>query len=185
MSILTSSGSFIVVAGATPVQSIATAPILPVVSAPSGNGRLVHPTLGAFDYEVKPDEWCNVDGDLIVVPTWAYNKTLTGGVNVLWQGNIKDVVIEERWKQSMAMTISQLRLMLAVFMNPVDPASGYVQLWPNYANDNGYKVIPIGLSVGGQGITLTDLINSKDSDGNPGGWVESSVVFTLKVAGRV
>lgn len=182
--LLSSSSTFSVI-DAPVVQASIEFPVLPLVSSTSGNGRLVHPILGAFSYDVKPDEWVNIDGDVFILPIWSSTKTLGGAANVLWSGNIRDVVVEERWKQSLAMTVAQLRLMLAVFTNPVDPATGYVQWWPNYTTDIGYNVLPIGFSVGGQGITLTDLINAKTVEGNPDGWVEYPVVFTLKIVSKV
>lgn len=161
--------------------------VLPALPVESGYGRIVHPQLGAFDYEVKPDEWMNIDADVVVAPIWASTKTLTGAANVLWPGSIRDVVAFERWKPigGLSMPITQLRMLMLIWTTPVDPTVGYVEWWPNYISPNGFKVIPVDLKVGSEGITLNDLINTKTPDGDPDGWVDAEITFLMKITGRV
>ena len=183
---ITNTGIFGVAAAA---EEILTLPIevLPAYPTPSGKGRLMHPTLGAFDYEVKPDEWVNIDAEAIVPPVWASSRTLTGASNVLWNGNIRDVVVEERWKAfgGLSMPVTQLRMLLAVWTTPMDPDVGYVLWHPNYVTGVTFKVLPVNLQVGGSGITFDDVIHYKDENGDPIGWVTAPVTFTLKLVERV
>ena len=151
MTTLTSSTTFTIGAGTTVVES-ASVTILPAVGAGEGRGRLVHPTLGTYDYAFMPDEWLNVDGDVIIPPIWATSKTLEGAANTLWQGHIRDVEVEEHW--TFAVEIEHLRSILSFWQNPPDPADGYVEWWPNYANANGYKVLLLNVTVGGDAVKL-------------------------------
>jgi hypothetical protein len=182
-----SSKSTFGVAGAA--EEIVSLPIeiFPAYPAESGHGRIVHPTLGAFDYEVKPDEWVNIDADAIIPPVWSSSRTLTSAANVLWAGVLRDVVVEERWKAvgGLAMPVTQFRMLLAIWTTPVDPDVGYVQWYPNYITGVGFKVLPVNLSAGGQGIALDDVTNYKDDEGEPIGWVTSPVTLTLKLVERL
>lgn len=166
--------------------------LFPTFPVESGYGRIIHPTLGAFDYEVKPDEWVNIDADAIIPPVWASTRTLTSAANVLWNGNIRDVVIEERWKAlgGLAMPITQFRMLLAIWTTPVDPDVGYVHWYPNYITQVAFKVLPVGLTAGGQGITFDDIVNYKENRGDATnkihrGWMTNPVTFVLKLAGRL
>lgn len=151
MTTLTSSATFTIGASSTVVES-ASVTILPAVAAGSGSGRLVHPTLGTYDYAFMPDSWLNMDGDAIIAPIWSTSTTLAGAANTLWQGSIKDVEVEERW--SFAVKVEHLRAILSFWMNPPDPDDGFVAWYPNYANGNGYNVLMLDVSVGGQGVQL-------------------------------
>jgi hypothetical protein len=174
---------------------------MPAVSYPNGQGKIVHPTLGAFDYEYPPDEWTNMDGDVMIAPTYASTKSLQGSSSKLWSGDIRDITCEERWLSlgGLAMPITQLRLLLACFMNPVDPSIGYMQWYPSYSNAIGYNVQMIDVVTGNagspvmaamagfksQGIALNDLINSLDGDGNPFGWTDKPVSVFWKMVSKV
>lgn len=202
MPTLSSSGSFNVV-GQTSAVAEASTVVIPAVGFPSGLGRIVHPVLGAFDYAYKPDEWVNVDGGgAIVAPTWASTKTLQGSAHSLWTGSISDVVCEERWgvsQQGLSMPIAQLRMLMAIWMNPVDPTVGYVQWFPNYATNVGFNVLPVDLVVGRAGlstlarlsgigyqvISLDDVVNYLDAEGNNDGWVTQAVTFFMKLVSEV
>jgi len=174
------------IADAATVIAEATLASLPAWPVKQGRGRIVHPLLGAYDYEAKPDEWVNIDADVIIPPVWASSRTLTGAINVLWKGNIRDVVVEERWTSlgGLAMPIAQIRMLYMIWTNPLDPAVGYVQWYPNYISPYGYYVIPVNLTVGGQGLTFDDVGNYLDANG-PDGWVQKQVVFTLKIVDRM
>jgi hypothetical protein len=104
----------------------------------------------------------------------------------LWNGHIRDVVVEERWKAlgGLAMPITQLRMLLAIWTNPIDPDVGYVQWYPNYISSVGFKVLPVNLSTG-QGIVFDDIVNYKDPEGNPIGWISAPVSFTMKLVERL
>jgi hypothetical protein len=183
---LTSSASFPVAAAAEEEVDLEIE-VLPAFPDESGYGRIIHPTLGPFDYEVKPDEWVNIDADAIIAPVWSSSRTLTSAANVLWAGNLRDVVVEERWKAlgGLAMPITQFRMLLAIWTTPVDPDVGYVQWFPNYISGLGFNVLPVGLSMGGSQIVFDDVVNYKDEDGEPIGWVTNPVTFVLKLVERL
>jgi hypothetical protein len=174
------------IADAATVIAEATLASLPAWPIQQGRGRIVHPLLGAYDYEAKPDEWVNIDADVIIPPVWASTRTMTGAINVLWKGNIRDVVVEERWTSigGLAMPIAQIRMLYMIWQNPLDPATGYVQWYPNYISPYGYYVIPVNLTVGGTGLAFDDVGNYLDANG-PDGWVQKQVAFTLKIVDRI
>lgn len=160
---------------------------LPEFPVQQGRGRLVHPLFGPFDYHAKPDEWVNIDTDIVIPPVWSSVRSLGGSVNALWPGYVRDVVVEERWKSlgGLAMPIGQLRWMIMMWVNPVDPDTGYVQWYPNYVSPLGYRVLLLNLAVGGQqGIALDDVINYLDANG-PDGWVTAPVTLTMKIVERL
>jgi len=184
--VLTVTGTFGVVGAA---ERMVTLPleVFPSFPVPYGRGRIIHPILGPFDYEVKPDEWVNIDAEAIIAPMWASTRTITSAANVLWQGYLRDVVVEERWKSlgGLAMPATQLRMLIAIWTQPVDPDVGYVHWYPSYITTAGFKVLPINLSAGGQGIAVDDVINYLDEDGEPIGWVTSPVTFQMKLVERL
>jgi hypothetical protein len=60
MPVLTSSNTITVTDTGTPLTTVTLSTvILPPVgyTAGTGRGRIVHPTVGAFDYIIKPDVW--------------------------------------------------------------------------------------------------------------------------------
>ena len=198
--ILTSSAT-ITVSDVSPAVATTSAPVLAAVGYPNGNGRMVHPVLGAFDYSTKPDQWLNVDGDVIVPPVWSHTKTLKGSQSALWQGDISDAVCEERWLSlgGVSMPVDQLRTLISMWTNPVDPSVGYVQWFPTYANGNGYNVIISDITVGSPGnssmarasgiglfsIALDDVVNYVNGNGDVEGWVTLPVTMFLKVVSKV
>jgi hypothetical protein len=154
---------------------------LPVTPAPTGRGRLVHPTLGTLDYNYAPTNWTNIDGDVLTTPVWASSKTLQGAATTLWRGDLRDVTCTEHWDQDageLRMPIEMLRTLIAFYSNPPDPASGYVAWHPTYTTDLVFKVALVGLTVGGQGITLDSIATRRH-------WARRDVELTLKVLGRV
>lgn len=178
MPTLTSSADFTVLDAPTEAASI-TLTVLPIAGAGEGSGRLIHPTLGIYDYPGAPDEWTNMDGDAVIAPVWSSTLTLDGAANTLWQGTIQDVVIEERWlgHGGLSMPIDQLRMLLSMWMNPPDPATGYVQWQPSYANSHTYNVIVLAVLVSGQpGSTLNYIIKQ--------GWVAAPVTLRLRLVGH-
>lgn len=155
-----------------------------VIAAPgsaTGNGRLVHPTLGTLDYDNTPNEWTNIDGDVIPFPTWASAKTLKGAANTLWRADIRDVTISEKWTNEVSgglvMRMAMLRTLLAFFLNPPDPAAAWVLWYPTYTTDLSFKVLMTNLTVGGEGITLDTIATKLD-------WATREVALTLKVVAR-
>src|SRR5689334_2716317 len=151
MTTLTSSTTFSIGASSTVVESVSVT-IPPAIAAGTGRGRLIHPTLGTYDYAQMPDEWVNVDGDVAIAPIWASQRTLDGDANTLWQGDIRDVLVEEHW--TFAISIAHVRAIVAMWQNPPDPDDGYVKWVPNYANGNTYNVLMDSVTVGGQGVKL-------------------------------
>ena len=176
MTILTSQSTFTVGEASTETVS-ASVTILAAPGAGAGKGRLVHPTLGTYDYPYAPNEWSNMDGDAIISPIWASAKTLDGAANSLFAGALRDVLVEERWTGELAMPLAMARMLASFWMSPPDPATGYVTWYPSYANALGFKVILLALDVNGQGYNL-DYISRQ-------GWVPSSVALRMRIAGRV
>lgn len=176
------------VAGAGAIQTVSySTTILPAFVPPDGKGRLVHPMLGALDYAAKPDEWVNLLDDVVIPPVWAVTKTLGGSLHSLWPGYLRDVVVEERWKSlgGLAMPIGQLRMLVNMWMNPPNPETeGYVSWFPNYATGASFSVIVLGVKAG-DGITLDDVIHSKDAYGENDGWVTAQVTVTMKIVERL
>lgn len=169
-------------AAPTVVETTVTVLALPIGGAPSGKGRLVHPTLGTLDYDYAPTNWTNIDSDVLIPPVWASSKTLQGAASTLWRGDVRDVTCIEHWDQDagdLRLPIGMLRVLIAFFSNPPDPASGYVQWHPTYTSDLVFKVAMVSLTVGGQGITLDSLATKR-------GWAaRRDVELQLKILGRV
>lgn len=176
MTILTSQTTFTVGEASTETVA-ASVTILPVPGVGTGRGRLVHPTLGAYDYPHVPDEWSNMDGDAIIAPIWGSAKTLNGAANTLFAGALRDVVVEERWNGELSLSLAMLRMLASFWMSPPDPAVDYVEWYPSYTNALGFKVIILEIDVNGQGFNL-DYISRQ-------GWVPNSVVLRMRIAGRV
>lgn len=179
MPTLTASSSFTIGAGSPTVEEI-TLNVLPVAAGGAGLGRLVHPTLGTLDYSMSPSQWSGIDTDVLVPPVWASTKTLSGAANTLWRGSIRDAVCVERWgtDAGMAMPAEQLRILMAFWQNPPDPANGYVEWWPSYTSAYGFQVVLVSIAAGnGQGINLDTIMNQ--------GWVVGQVELTLRVVGRL
>lgn len=179
MTTLTASTTF-TVGDASVVTESASLLILPASGAGEGKGRLVHPTLGTYDYPKAPDEWTDMDGDAIIRPIWSTTRTLDGAANTLWQGKLRHVECTERWTaDDIAMSVSQLRMLIAMWSNPPDPTYGRVKWYPSYVNGNAYEVALVSLtSGGGEAITLNHVIF------NSGGYVNFDVVLRLRILGR-
>lgn len=179
MPTLTNSATLAIGAAVPAVEEVSIT-VIPVASVVSGKGRLVHPTLGTLDYTYAPNNWTNIDGDVIPFPTWAGSKTLQGSSNTLWRGDIRDVTVVERWTRDsggIIMPIAMLRTLLLFFQNPPDPASAWVLWYPTYTTDLSYKVLLTDLQVGGNGITLNAIATKKD-------WATEEVSLSLKIVAR-
>lgn len=176
MTTITSTATLTIGDAATVTESTSLL-ILPVAGASEGTGRLVHPTFGAYDYERPPDSWTNMLGDALISPVWASTKTLDGAQNTVFAGALRDVVIEEAWNQSVCCSIDHLQALLAIWMNPPDPSVAYVEWYPSYISSLGFKVVILGLTVGGKEITQTPLVHQ--------GWVRGPLVLRMRIAGRV
>ena len=178
MTTLTSSASFTVADATTSIATVA----LPVISAggfgAGGTGRLIHPTLGTYDYARAPNEWSNLDGDVVIPPIWSSTKTLLGAANTLFVGDIRDVTVEETWRESgAAMEAAMLRTLLSFWMNPPDPAVAFVQWYPSYTSVLGFNVLLLELSLKGRSITFDSLSHQ--------GWVRGPVNLKIKIVSRV
>lgn len=182
MPTLTSSSTFTIGAGSAVVESVAV-PILPAIGSTTGKGRLIHPTLGTLDYPNAPDEWRNIDGDVIIAPIWTNAKTLLGSSNALWQGNIRDVEVEERWNYSMNVQAAFFRQIVSFWVNAPDPdTDAPVQWWPNYISPLGFQVAIKDIAIGDQGkqtgVVLDPLLPLR-------GWVSGKIIVTMQILGRV
>lgn len=182
MATLTSSSTIAIGAGSAVVES-ATIPIVPAASAPGGTGRLVHPTLGTLDYDYAPDEWVNVDTDVIIPPIWSSAKTLTGSANALWPGHIRDVEVQEIWNQALNIKPAFMRQLLAFWQTPPDPDTDSPVLWyPNYTTALGFQVAMLEVTIEGDsgsssGISLNPDTLYRD-------WVSGQVTLRMKILGR-
>ena len=155
MPVLISSATFTIGAASPAVEEL-TLTVLPAAVGSGGKGRLIHPTLGTFDYDAAPDQWTGIDTDILIPPVWASSKTLAGTSNTLWRGTVRDAVCVETWsaERGIAMSMAQFRMLLAFWQNPPDPANGFVQWWPSYTSAFGFDVILTDLTAGGKGITI-------------------------------
>lgn len=179
MTTLTSSATLAVGDGSTATESI-TLVVLPAIGTGTGRGRLIHPSLGTYDYPRSPDEWSYIDTDVINPPIWSSTKTLKGASSTLFVSDIQDVLHEERWTQSLVDGVGALdfvRMMIAMWSTPPDPAVAYVQWFPNYASPLGFNVILEDLTIGSKQVTLTPLIKQ--------GYVRGPMVLTLRVVSRI
>ena len=157
MATLTNSTAFTIAASST-VTADTTVEVVSPATAGEGRGRLIHPTLGTFDYPYQPEQWTNIDGSAIIAPTWQTTKTLGSGQATLWAGDLRDVEASETWTApgGLSMPMTMLRMLLAMYQNPPDPTTDYLQWWPTYTTTVGYDVVMKSLTVGNQQITLTD-----------------------------
>jgi hypothetical protein len=176
MATLTSSATLTIADAAVAVESIAVN-VLPVAATSTGRGRLIHPSLGTYDYIRGPDEWQNIDGSPVIAPIWGSQKTLLGASNTLFSGDLRDVIVEERWTQSVAGEIAHFRMLLAMWTNPPDPAVAYVQWYPTYTSTQGFNVVMLGLTLGGREITITSLSHQ--------GWVRGPLVLRMRITGQI
>jgi hypothetical protein len=189
MTILTSSSTFTITSGSVTVETIAI-PILPGLAGGSGKGRLIHPTLGTLDYDFAPDEWVNIDADLIIEPIWASAKALAGSINTLWQGDVTDALVQEHWTQEVNVTLIFLRQLLAFWQNPPDPVTGTpVQWWPNYTSVLGFNVIIFKVEVGPGLVNVSSAANNRGITLNayefgPDQWVTEPVTLTMRILSR-
>ncbi len=178
MATLTNSTAF-TIAASTTVVADADIEVVAVAAAGAGRGRLIHPTLGTFDYLFMPEQWVNLDGDIIIPPKWQSSQTLSAGQLTLWGGNIRDVVCSEVWTApgGLSMPMSMLRMFMTIFQNPVDPNVDYLQWWPSYTTTLGFDVAMTGLAVGNTDVTLTDTTLQ--------GWCDLPVTITYAIKGYV
>jgi len=156
MTVLTASDTFSV--GDTAPRAVETVPVI-VVSAPTapgGTGRLHHPVFGTYDYEIAPDEWTNLDSDIIYSPIWSHTQTLDGVASTRWAGYMKDVEVSERWVGAVAMKAGQLRMFLDFWMNP--PATG--ELVPQRISKSSGFPVSRGLTSIQQGSETCDPLNA-------------------------
>lgn len=175
MTTLTSSSTFSIGAGALLTETT-TVTILPIAGAGEGRGRLIHPSLGTMDYEHAPDSWTNLSTDIVIPPVWANARTLSGAANTLWPGSMQDVECSERWESPISMEMSFFNQLLAFWMNPPTPPE-FVEWWPSYQNDLGYRVILLEVKSGGQQVTL-DYISRQ-------GWVRGTTELRMRLIGYV
>jgi hypothetical protein len=177
MATLTSSETFTVADAAVEMASVSV-PIIAASGVYQGTGRLIHPTLGTYDYARAPNNWSGIDGDIMIPPIWSSTKTLLGSANTLFAGDIRDVTAEETWAESgVAMEAAMARMLISFWMNPPDPSVGYVQWWPSYTSELGFEVILLELTIKGKAITFDSVSHN--------GWVRGPVNLKLKIVGRV
>lgn len=174
MATLTSNEIFSVGDSTTIVESVDVL-VIPAPTPGSGNGRLIHPTYGTYDYGIAPESWGNIDTDAVIPPIWANKRTLTGATNTLWNGSIKDVEVYERWGGAVSMKAAQIRKFIQFWTNPPTPTS-YTVWEPNYINALSYKVIIVSVSCGGRtGINMDYTVLQDD------GFVKGPVEIKMRL----
>lgn len=177
MATLTATGSFTVGDAATESVSISL-PVIGLAGSYTGTGRLIHPSLGTYDYARAPNEWVNMDGDVIIPPIWSSSKTLLGSANSLFVGDIRDVTVEETWTQSgAAMEAAMVRMLISFWMNPPDPGVAFVQWYPTYTSELGFNVVMLDLTLKGRSIAFDSLSHA--------GWVRGPVNLKMKIVSRI
>ena len=149
------------------------------VTAPNGTGRLIHPTLGTYDYDIAPDEWGNVDADIIAPPIWSHSLTLTGAASAKWAGTIQDLEVYERWTGRLAVAAGQLRMFVDMWQAPPDKPN-YLRWSPNYINNNTYNVQLVALSCGGQAGVNVDFTILQGR-----GFVKGPLEMTYRIVSKV
>lgn len=179
MTTLTASAALTLTDNTTVVESL-TVSVLPALPSGSGKGRLIHPTLGTYDYAVEPSEWTNMHADAVIQPIWSSQRTLGGASSTLWQGTLRDVVCKEIWsaRGGLAMPVAQFAMLLAMYQDPPDPATAWVEWYPSYINDLGFRVLLLKMTVGG-----ADAM--RFSGFTRGGFIADPVELTLRIAERV
>lgn len=158
MPTLTSSTSISILNAAPAQESIQLSIIPAPMAGARGTGRLIHPALGTLDYTLPPHEWTNIDSDLIVPPTWSSSKTLSSTSHTLWPGSLRDVEVTETWTPDagLSMPLSMLRILLAFYVNPPDFGAGeYIEWWPSYTCNLGFKVLLTGIDVNGAPLKMS------------------------------
>lgn len=172
MTILTASSTFTVLPSPVATET-ADITVLPLTAATGGKGRMVHPTLGVLDYPYAPDEWDNIDLDIIVPPVIGYQQTLGGMTATVHNGSMQDIVCVERWTSDVSLPVLFVRALLNFWMNMPAPETGqFVKWYPSYTTDLGYNVIIMGVSVNGSDVTF-DYISRQ-------GWVAGEVAVRFK-----
>jgi hypothetical protein len=161
-----SSSTTVTVAAQDPLSLEVSATVQPPVAVgeEDGSGRLVHPTLGVYDYEYPPTDTEGFDGDVCVGPIWTHTPTLEGAIDAMWPGHIRDALVLERWmagitnkgdEGGIGPPISVLRALWAFFANPpADPIANPVIWSPTYATTRSYRVVIVGVRSGGEGYRV-------------------------------
>jgi hypothetical protein len=176
---VTVSASTVVLAASAPPMS----PGGPGSPLPSGSGvypggRLVHPSLGTYDYPATPTETVNVLGGVIVPPIWSHAMTLGGGIDTLWPGFKRDARVIERWIHGASGgPIAHLIALLNFWQNPPDPTTPSYVVWsPSYATTASYNVAIVAVRSGGQEITIDQRLRRY-------GYAPSPVELELRIFG--
>lgn len=179
MTLLTATTNFTILDASPVVESI-TLSVVAAGAPGTGTGRMVHPTLGTLDYTLPPHEWTSMGEDAIISPIWASLQTLSSSANTLWPGNLRDVAPEERWIPSagLSMPLPMLKALIAFWMNPPDPAVGYIEWHPSYVTTLKYHVVITSVEVSGAPMTMSPQTVGTDL-------VEYPVTVKMRITGRV
>lgn len=151
---ITNTASYSVADQATASAS-ASVVVQPAAVVGTARGRLIHPTLGTYDYLNTPTDTVNVDAGVLYGPIWTHTPTLGGAVDAVWAAKLKDARVVERWANGdTGGPIAHLRALWSFYANPPDPASAWVLWYPNYCTAQGYKVAMVAVRAGGSDVTL-------------------------------
>jgi hypothetical protein len=179
MTLLTATTNFTILDASPVVESVQLS-VVAAAAPGTGKGRMIHPTLGSLDYYLAPHEWTSMGEDAIIAPIWTSQMTLSSSANTLWPGVLRDVAPEEHWlpNAGLSMPLPMLKTLIAFWMNPPDPAVGYIEWHPSYVTSLKFQVIITAIEVGGQPMTM-----SPQSVGT--NLVEFPVTLKLRIVGRV
>lgn len=176
---LTANGTFNV-ADQTPLSASASVVVQPPVTVGTGHGgRLVHPTLGTYDYSTSPDELVNIDGGPLYGPIWSHSATLGGGVDTVWEGSLRDTRVLERWGTigDVGGPIALARMLWQFYANPPTPPS-YVIWAPTYATASTWNVAIVGVRVGAESYTLNQVLLAR-------GYVPAPIELEMRVISAI
>ncbi len=179
MPLLTATTNFTIL-DASPVTDSVQLQVVAAAAPGTGNGRMIHPTLGSLEYYLAPHEWTGMAEDAIIAPIWASQQTLSSTANTLWPGVLRDVAPEERWlpDAGLSMPLDMLKSLIAFWMNPPDPAVGYVEWHPSYVTSLKFHVIITAIEVAGAPMTMSPQTVGSNL-------VEYPVTVKLRIIDRV
>ena len=178
MATLTAEDTFSVNAAADEVAESVDVTVVSAVGYPGGKGRLYPPVYGTYDYDIAPDEWDNLDLDVLYPPIWSHTQTLTSVVSTRWAGTIKDVVVRERWINRVVFKSAQFRMFIDMWMNP--PSAGNIVWSPTYVTNTQFNVEMVSIDAGGSNGLTQDYLLLQG-----GGFIKGPFTIEYKVISKV
>ena len=192
MALLTSTATFTVsttLSAATATSTVAAVTITPRIAVSqadmvgAGSPRLLsYPTSALatpYLYALNPQQWRGLGANAWTAPLYQSQRTLAKTATVQFAGDMTDVEVLETWMgggNRIAMPLSMFAMLWDYFANPPDLASaGYVTYEPRDVSARKYKVLLLGLTVGGaDGVQLDHLYKA-------GNWIHETVELRMRL----